>query len=515
MTQADDQNQFAGRIEGGIDAIVVGSDAEALAASAYLGGAGLKTLLLCDTVEIGGSIKAGEFPSGLAYTEGEHLLSVLDPAMIADLDLYRFGLKYAARRLDTVYFFKDDETLLLSGDIRQAAQPLEQDVAQPLETFLKDLMEAAVLLRPVFEPVRNRSGFNEKQSSAFGSEVTGKLDLFSVASIDDVLDEYFPDSAVKTAMLSEAAFRSGAAPHEAFSFMGFVRQKAGEISGLPGAVAYPQGGALAVITALRRAAQAAKVDIRAATPVSSILIERDQVAGVELENGGQLRAPLVIASGEARHVFVDMIGPRNIDIEFQRLLAKPAPQMMTVQMKLALKGVARDEQTKAHMRKRLVFAPPADSLRRAFNDARAGAIPDTFIIEAIFPNALDEESALENRHLLSVMAHPLPYEADPSPERRQEIETAILKTIEAFAPEVCERIEEKTLLLPGAHAGSTKSKPALLQQIAHGRRLASAGHVSGLYYCGEGAQIGFGLSGAAGRIAGKAALRDYKRGTVA
>ena len=511
--QPDEPNQLTGRIEGGIDAIVIGADEEALAAAVYLGNAGLRTTLLCDTAEIGGSVRTGAFPSELAYSRGEHLLSILDATMIADLDLYRFGLKYAARRLDTVYFFEDGNTLPLSGDLRQAAQQLEEtDDAEALERFLNELMEAAVLLRPVFEPARRHSAPGEKQLSAFGSGVSRRIALFSSASIDDVLNGYLSDGKLKTAMLSEAAFRSGAAPHEAFGFMGFVRQKAGEASALPGAIAYPEGGTFAVITALRRAAQAAKVDIRAATPVSSILIERDQVAGVELSNGGQLRAPLVVASGSAHKIFIDMIGPEHIDIEFQKALSSAPPRLATAQMHLALKGVARDDQTKAHMRRRMVYAPPPDCLRRAFNEARAGDIPDQMIIEAIFPNVLDEETSLENHHLLSILAHPFPYDIDPSPERREEIETAIFKTIEIFAPEVSERIQEKILHFPAEFTAGPGTKPPLLQQIARARLLASTGHVSGLYYCGEGAQIGTGMSGAAGRIAGKAAIRDFKRG---
>ncbi|MEZ5894337.1 MAG: NAD(P)-binding protein, partial [Parvularculaceae bacterium] len=107
-TQETEKSQ-GGRIEGGIDAIVIGAGADGLAASAYLGKAGLKTILVSAGAEIGGRIAQREIAPGVFGVDGEHLVTVLDPEVIADLDLYRHGLEFAARRLDTTYFFESGE----------------------------------------------------------------------------------------------------------------------------------------------------------------------------------------------------------------------------------------------------------------------------------------------------------------------------------------------------------------------------------------------------------------------
>ncbi len=508
-----------GRIEGGIDAIVIGADAEGLTAAAYLGRAGYNTILLEAGVEIGGAVCARELSPGLSYVDGEHLISILDPAVIADLDLYRHGVSYAARCLDTAYFFEDGKTLQLGGDLQMAAAAFDDEEAgSAFQKFITDVFEAAAFCRPGFETAAPASDI-EKAMRAAPRSLAARLNFFSLAPAQEVLDAYLPDGCLKTALLCEAGFRSAAAPHEPFSFMTLLRRWAGEIAGLQGACAYPQGGAVAVVTALRRAAQAAKVDIRAATGVASILIEQDHAAGVELEGGGQIRAPIIVAAGAARRVFMEMIGAANIDIGFQRAITAAQPQLASGHLHLSLKGVARDEKTRGHMNRRLVYAPPREALRRAFADARAGRVPDDLMIEAVFPDVLDEETGGDRMQLLSAIAHPLPFDENPNADRRAEIEKTILANIEKFAPDIEDRIKERALRLASDIAKSTSAlaqdyaaPPSIIEQVALARVAGSAGYVSGLYFCGREARIGAGISCAAGRMAAKAALYEAKRG---
>ena len=518
MAEAALQTQFAGRIEGGIDAIVLGAGADGLAAAAYLGKAGFTTVLLETGAEIGGVIQSREFAPGQLCTDGEHLIFALDPIAIEDLDLYRFGVSYASRRLETAYFFDDGRMFPLGGDLQGAANILpDEDLAARLSTFVRDVFELAVYLRPAF--ANPAAEVLEKVFAAAPSALARRLQRYGFAPATDVLDTMLPDGPVKTAMMSEACFRSAAPPDEAFSFMNLVRRWAGEASGLQGANAYPEGGAAGVINALRRSAQAAGVDIRAATPIKSILIEWDRAAGVELEGGGQIRAPIIVAAQNARRVFMDLIGPTGIGIDFQRAIAAAPPKIATGRLHLALKGVARDEKTKANMRRRLMYAPRADALRLAFADARAGNIPEAMTIEAVFPSAFDAGAA-EKMHVLSIMAHPLPADETVDDARREEITKAILRNLEKFAPSIEQRIAAVDLRLPSDFADAADSKtmaakPGVLRQWTLAGAATTAANISGLYFCGPEAQIGAGLSCAAGRVAARAAIRSAKRGVIA
>ena len=513
------------RIEGGIDAIVIGADADGLTAAAYLGKAGLKTVLIDAAAVLGGPIRARSLADGVEAVDGEHLAFMLDPEAIADLDLYRCGLSFAARRLDTVYFFDNGDMLRLDGDLQNAAAQMESDEEAAdagLEAFLRDAMGAAALMRPAFDAPRGRGGSARQLQKALAqapAEDARRIARYATASVDDVLDDLFADGAVKTLLTCEAAFRAGAPPNEAYSFMGLIRRLAGEAAGLQGAQAYPEGGCVAVIDALRRAAQGARVDIRAATYVDKLLIEGDRVAGVMLRGGGQLRAPIVVASLDARRVFLDMIGPAAIDIEFQHMLTQYRPSYASARLQATLKGVARDEKTRENMMRRIVYAPSPEFLRAAFVDAREGRIPETLMLEVVFPGALDPKAALESEQLLSVFAHPLPFDASVDEERREAIKKAILVSLETILSDVQKRLGAADLSLPndlaaatGARAEAYAAGAGVMRQWAFAGACVSAGGIRGLYFCGPEARIGAGLSFAAGRAAAKAALRDVKRG---
>ena len=517
----------AGRIEGGIDAIVIGAGVDGLTAAAYLGKAGLRTVLAGAGPEIGGRIAARDIAPGVTGVDGEHLVTVLDPDVIADLDLYRHGLEYAARRLDTTYYFDTGNVLRFDGDLAQAALlSLDDDGdREALEAFMGELLETAAFLRPAFIAAGSYSDDGnqrralEKALSQATPEMAGRIKQYLFASADDILYARFGEGPLRTLLLCEAAFRSGAPPHEPFSFMSLVRRCAGEAAGLQGAAAYPSGGALCVVTALRRAAQAANVDVRAGTPVTSILIEGDRVAGVTLRDGGQLRAPIVIASVDAAQAFLTMIGPANIDIELQRALTARRPEFSSARMQIVLKGVAQDEATRKNMIRRLMYAPAPEALADAFIDARAGRVPKKLIVEALFPTALDEGAALDKRQVMSVMAHPLPFDQNPDAARRAEIETAILASIEMFAAGFADRIDAADLRLSSDEAAATgtgaesyAAKPDIIRQWALAGAVTTSGNIGGFYFCGPEAQIGAGISCAAGRAAAKAALRAYKRG---
>ncbi len=526
---SDKPDSGAHRIEGGIDAVIIGAGADGLAAAAYLGKAGLRTVLAGAGPEIGGRIAAREIAPGIEGVDGEHLITLLDPDVIAELDLYRHGLEFAARRLDTTYFFERGGVLHFDGDVAQAALTSldHDDEREALEAFMGEILEMSAFLRPAFQPLAfpggetKRRRMLEKAMSAAPPEMGARLREYMVSSADDILRRRFGEGPLRALLLAETAFRSAASPIEPFSFLSLLRRFSGEAAGLQGAAAYPKGGAVSVIAALRRAAQAAKVDVRAATPVKSILIEGDRVGGVSLVDGGQLRAPLVIAAIDAKQAYLEMIGAGLIDIGLQHALNARRPQIASARLQVVLKGVAQDDSTRQNMMRRLVYAPAPESLAKSYIDARAGRVPDDLIVEAIFPSALDDGGGLDKRQLVSIMAHPLPFDATPDQARRKAIRDAILNSVENFAGGFANRIEADDLRLAADEAAAAKAspeayaaKPDLLQQWALSSAVTGSGEISGLYFCGPEAQIGAGLSCASGRAAAKAALRAYKRGAA-
>jgi phytoene dehydrogenase-like protein len=500
-----------GRIEGGVDAIVVGASLDGLAAAAMIARAGLKTVLL----GAGGAALADEpreFWGGYFAVDGEHLVSHLDPELIAALDLYRHGLEYAARRLDSVYFFADGGALLMDGDpyrSRESVVAMAEHDGERFADFLESALDAARALRPLFDGA---------PAPDLAEPLASAAERFLSASVYDVLDGAFDDEHLKALIAAECLFRFAARPHEPFSFSGLLRRFAGETSGLQGAMAIPAGGILGVQRALRRAAQAARVDLRPATGVSRILVEQDRAAGVETSDGGQIRAPVVVSALAARATFIDRIGPGHLDIGFQAEVDKPAPAVSSARVHFALAALPGDERTRANMGRRLVYAPSRDELAAAYGAARRGGAAGPLILEAVFPSAFEAGLAPPAGSIVSAIAHPIAARAEPDAAFREAVAAAARATFERLAPGAAKRIVATDVRLPAdeATAGSVSgaacaAAPGVVEGWARARALEGASGIAGLHFCGPEAQIGRGASGAAGRRAAAAAIRHFKR----
>src|SRR5918994_1694468 len=86
---------------GSYDAIVVGGGHNGLTTGAYLAKAGLRTLILERRHILGGACVTEEVWPGARVSRASYVVSMLQPKVVADLDLKRHG--YEAYPLDPAY----------------------------------------------------------------------------------------------------------------------------------------------------------------------------------------------------------------------------------------------------------------------------------------------------------------------------------------------------------------------------------------------------------------------------
>jgi phytoene dehydrogenase-like protein len=499
-----------GRIEGGVDAVVIGASVDGLAAAALLGKAGYRTILIgAGGAELDDARR--EFEPGYFAIDGEHLVTHLDPELAAALDLYRHGLSFANRRLDTVYFFSDGGALLTEGDLyktRESVVAMAAADASRFADFIELALDTGRALRPFFEG---------GPMPSMAEPIAAAAEQFLTAAIDDVLESAFADAHLKSLLAAEASLRSAARPGEPFGFSSLLLRWAGEAAGLQAAAAYPEGGAAGVKRALRRAAQAARVDFRPSIGVTRVLVEWDGVAGVETIGGGQVRAPIVINALSAREAFLDLVGPMLLDIEFQSALAAPKPTIAAARLHFAIKGEPDDERTRANLTRRLVYAPSKEELLRGHGAARRGEVASPVIMEALFPSAYDRSLAPAGCHVVSAWLHPVPFRAEEDAELKEKVVDAARDAFKRIAPSLADLVLAVDVRLPADEAKASgmaaelfAASPSVLQGWSRARRLTEASGVAGYFFCGPEAQIGPGISGAAGRRAAREAIRFSK-----
>ena len=104
-----------------VDVVIIGAGHNGLTCAAYLGMAGLKVRGAERRAVVGGTAVTEEFHPGFRNSVAAYTVSLLQPKVIADLDLHRHGLRIVERRAQNFLPIPDGR-YLLTGEGRHAAR---------------------------------------------------------------------------------------------------------------------------------------------------------------------------------------------------------------------------------------------------------------------------------------------------------------------------------------------------------------------------------------------------------
>src|SRR4051794_2240041 len=89
------------------DVVIIGGGHNGLTCAAYLAAAGLKVTVLERRHVVGGAAVTEEFVPGFRNSVASYTVSLLNPKVIRDLDLYAYGLKIVERRISNFLPLED------------------------------------------------------------------------------------------------------------------------------------------------------------------------------------------------------------------------------------------------------------------------------------------------------------------------------------------------------------------------------------------------------------------------
>ena len=172
------------------------------------------------------------------------------------------------------------------------------------------------------------------------------------------------------------------------------------------------------------------------------------------------------------------------------------------------------------------MAPSLGDLERAFDDSKYGRISESPYLEATIPTLSDPGLAPEGTHVIAALFQYAPRQlrdADWDEAARDRVGDAAVRTLEAHAPGLSDRIVARHVVTPadlerdyGLSGGHPMHGELALDQVFAWRPLLGQaryrlGDVRGLYLCGAGAHPGGGITGGPGRNAARAILADARR----
>jgi phytoene dehydrogenase-like protein len=452
---------------------------------------------------VGGACITEEVWPGQRVSRASYVVSMLQPKIVRDLELDRFG--YEPIPLDPPF-----------ATIGADGRPVFFEFEGPFEEHLARM---ARIVRPVLlmRPPR----------------LAGRRDLIDLyrlmtMSVGDLLDEWFDDDAIKGAYASTGVVGVWAGPRTPGTAYNLLHHALGELNGVPGAWGHVRGGMGAISEAMARSAQSRGATIRTSAPVRSIDIRDGRVTGVTLESGEEIQAPLVVSGAHPRTTILALAGAEHFPEEVVRDMRRYRSRGGSVKVNCILREPPRYERATSDERERLLrtgvaLCPSIDYLERAWQDAVRGEPAAAPYVEVEVPTAVDPTLTDDGSTVMTLFTQYGPYREEGWPEgAREAYGERCLDIVAQHAPNVKDALIHHEVLAPpdleriyGLVDGSIFQGEQGLDQMAFMRpspRLARYGTpVGGLYLCGAGTHPGGGVMGACGHNAAMRILRDRRR----
>jgi phytoene dehydrogenase-like protein len=530
-------------MSGTLDAILVGGGHNGLVCAAYLARAGLRVLVLERRDTVGGAAVTEEFHPGFRNSVAAYTVSLLQPKVIADLELARHGLTVVSRRVNNFLPLEDDRYLLAAPGRLQAevAKFSARDAAR-LPEYERRLDAIADELRALaLEPPPNfaegwREGLPELlRAGRLGRRIkaleprlrTDLLDLFAISAAE-YLGRFFESDPIRALFGFDGVVGNYASPYTPGSAYVLLHHVFGEVNGIKGAWGHALGGMGAITQAMAKSASSAGALIRTGTGVREIIVERGRAVGVVTEQGEALRARAVVANVNPKLLYERLLDPSVVPAPVRERMANWRCGSGTFRMNVALSELPRFRALPApgdHLTAGIILAPGIDYMDRAYLDARASGWSREPIIEMLIPSTLDDSLAPPGRHVASLfcqhVAPQLPGGASWD-AHRDEVADLMLDTVETWAPGFKASVLGRQVKTPldlerdfGLVGGDIFHGALSLNQLFSARPMLGQAHyrgaLPGLYLCGAGTHPGGGVTGAPGHNAARVVARDLRR----
>lgn len=527
------------------DVAIIGAGHNGLTSAAYLAGAGLRVVVLESNGVVGGAAVTEEFAPGFSNSVASYTVSLLNPKVIADLDLHRHGLEIIERPAANFWPVDDTRSLLVPYDPvarRNAFASFSSKDADRLESYDNELTRAVDVLRDLITrtPPNAGGGILELiKAGTIGRRVLNLsladqrllLELFT-ASAADFLDRRFENETVKAAFAFDGIVGAYAAPSTPGTAYVLLHHCFGEVNGKPGRWGHAKGGMGAITQAMARAAQSRGAIIRVNAPVERVLVERGRAAGLVLKAGEIVKARAVAANVGPKLLFRDLIAAGDVDPETREKFLAIKTGSGTFRMNVALAELPDftsrpGKDLGPHHGSGIVIGPTLSYLERAYLDARTHGWSREPVVEMLISSTFDPSLAPPGRHVASLFVqHVAPKLPDgrswSNAHEREAFADLVIETVTRHAPNFRSSVVARQVLSPldleqrfGLVDGDIFHGQLGLGQLFSARPVLGYGNyrmpLPGLYLCGSGAHPGGGVTGVPGMNAAREIVKDMKR----
>ncbi len=521
------------------DAIVVGAGHNGLVCGAYLAKAGLNVAVLERREVLGGACVTEEVWPGYRVSTASYVMSLLQPRIIQELELRKFGFEVLPT--DNLFVpFPDGRYFVYWDDQKKTCAEIARFSRKDAETypvFEAFLHDAAKFVRELLwvtppNPASRRPGDIKDMLGLLWRfrKLGGKLFRFAdlmTESISDYLDRYFESDQVKAVLAYYGSIGTFAGPRTPGTAYVLLHHLMGEHEGA-GGWGFIRGGMGAISQAIARSAQRYGVTIRTGAEIARVTIKDGRVAGVVLRSGEELSAKVVVSNADPKRTFLGMLDARELPSEFLDEVRSYKTYSTAFKINLALeeaprytafdaKAVGVPYPTYVHI------GPSMEYLERAYDDAKYGRYSARPFMTPVLPTWVDPDLAPRGKHIVNIFGGHAPYTLRGTTwdAERERFADAVLDTLAEYAPNVKGAVIHRQILAPpdletifGLPQGHIFHGELSLDQLFFFRPVPGYANyrspIRGLYQCGSATHPGGGVMGVSGHNAAREILRDWR-----
>jgi phytoene dehydrogenase-like protein len=527
------------------DAIIIGGGHNGLVSGAYFARSGARTVLLEARNKTGGAADtSAPFPHHpeIKVTTYSYVMSLMPPTIIRELRLKDFGYKVTPFGPYYQAYPDGRAVKVFVSDAARSHASIAQFSKKDAETLPKWeawLKGVADVLGPLLLQVPPRLG-SLSPGDLLEQAQTGwkvrKLGVRGVAdvtrlftmSVTDLVNDWFESDAVKGMLTVNGIIGTWAGPDEPGTAYVMLHHSIGDVGdGHLGSWGFQEGGMGAVSDSIRKSAASFGCEVRTNARVARILVEGGRVAGVALENGDELRAPVVVSAIHPKIAFLKLLDRRELPADFVRDIECWKTRSGVVKINVALSELPSfkaDPGTnlQEHHTGAIELCFSSRYAERAFQDAhmerKASTAP---FVDGTIPTTLDPTLAPKGIHVFSMFTQWVPDDWNLAPHR-QELEAYADRIIDQYtelAPNFRQAVIDRQVIGPydmeqelGLIGGNIFHGELSADQLFHMRPAPGYADyrtpIKGLYHGSCATHAGGGVNGIPGWQAFRQARRD-------
>lgn len=377
------------------DVIVIGAGLGGLSSAALLARQGRKVLVLEQSDRIGGCCSTFE-REGYRFDVGASIVEIIKPIEDA---FQRLGTTFQ-KEVDLIacdpimsFIERDGSRVTYPLSVERTGELIRELDAEDGRrwndfcAFAHELMD--ITLNTIFsEPT---STLADMAAQIRKDPRLLKVLPYFVLSYQDVLNKFFKNERVLRTMGYQALY-FGLPPAlvpGAYAMVPYTEHVG---------IYYPRGGMIKIPEAFKRVGEKLGMEVRLKARVRRVLVESGRVLGVELADGTQITAKVIVSNINARTLYLDMIGEENLPALARRGIKS---YKYSISVPMIYLGLDYAPPLEAHHS--VIAMSPEDVNQYYWNHIETGRLPQESMGLICWPTHSDPSLAPKGRHVLNLI----------------------------------------------------------------------------------------------------------------